>query len=613
MKVQFRAPLARVRSSIRLGRAIRLVWRASRREALQSVLLAGFQAVVPLALLYLMKLIVDRVAAGVSGTGPAGFGEILFLIGLAAGVGLLGSALASVSGLVREILGHQVTDHVLDVLHRKSFTVDLAYYENPAYHDTLHRAQQEAPFRPTRVLDGLLQVAQNGLTVVGLVLLLATVHPLLSVLLFVAVLPGLFVRVRYADRSYRWFERRAAFERHANYLSWIVTNPETAKEVRAFELGPTLSERFRTLRDLLRGEKIRLARHRSLGELGAQAVAAIAVLGAYALIAWRTYQGSLSLGDLVMYFGAVQSGQGLMQSLFSSLGSLYEDNLFLAHLDEFLTVESRILPPENPRPVPRPWRDGMRLEGVSFRYPGGTRPLLEDIDLNIRPGEIVALVGPNGAGKTTIAKLLLRLYDPDAGRITLDGRDLREFRPKELRREIAVVFQDFNRYFLTARDNIWFGDVTRDPGSSRIEEAARTAGGAEIFRTLPKGYETVLGRLFPEGEELSLGEWQKIALARAFFRDAPFLIVDEPTSALDAAAEAELFTTMRSIVSGRAGLLISHRFSTVRMADRIYVLEAGHLTENGSHDELLRLGGTYARLFSLQAAPYREPPGPLLT
>lgn len=591
-------------ASLRLGRALRLVWEASPRWSVLNLLLVAVQAAVPLAVLYLTKLVVDAVAAGVAGEGGPTFEHVLLLIGLAAGVGLLGSVAGAISGLVSEAQGHEVTDHVLEVLHEKSVAVDLAYYEDPAYHDARHRAQQEAPYRPTRVLGGVTAVARSGLTVIGIVGLLATVHWLLAVLLFAAVVPGLLVRVRYADRSYRWQERRVALEREANYLSWLLVNPGPAKEIRTFTLGGPLIDRFRDLRDLLREERIGLAKTRSLGEVGAQIVAALAVFGAYGYIAFRTFQGALTIGDLVMYFGAVQRGQSLLQNLFTSLGSLYEDNLFLATMDDFMAVEPTVVPPADPRPVPRPIRDGVRFENVSFRYPGSSRPLLDGVDLVVRPGEVVALVGPNGAGKTTIVKLLCRLYDPVDGRITMDGIDLREFRPEELRREMTVVFQDFVKYFLTARDNVWFGDVDRPRDDPAIERAGRTAGADSFIRELRHGYETVLGRLFESGEELSVGEWQKVALARAFFRRAQLLIVDEPTSALDAVAEAQLFGTLRNLVRDRSALLISHRFSTVRMADRIYVLEDGRILESGSHGELVRRGGKYARLFHLQAAPY---------
>jgi ATP-binding cassette subfamily B protein len=484
--------------------------------------------------------------------------------------------------------------------------MDLRYYEDAAYHDSLHRAQQDAPYRPTAVLGNLLRVTQSGLTVLGIVGLLVTIHWLLAVFLFVAVIPALWVQIRYSERYYEWQKRTSQLDRHVGYLSYLILHPPPAKEVRLFGLGDVLAGRYRDLRRRLRSETIAMAKTRSLGDAFAQSVAALVVFGAFAYIAWRSYQGDLSIGDLVMYFGAVQRGQGAAQGLFAALGSLYEDNLFLTTLEDFMAVEPEVAAPPDPRPVPDPIRQGIALEGVSFRYPGSSRPLLEKIDLVIRPGEVVALVGSNGAGKTTIVKLLCRLYDPDEGRITIDGIDLREFDPVELRCEISVVFQDFVHFFLPARDNIWFGDVTRPREDASIIEAAVTAGADPFLRELRRGYDTVLGPLFSEGEELSIGEWQKVAIARAFFHEAQLLVVDEPTSALDALAEAELFEKLRDLVRGRSTVLISHRFSTVRMADRIYVIDDGKILESGSHEELMLLGGKYASLFRMQAAPYRD-------
>ena len=600
-----RALLDRLVGSLRLARALRLVWEGSPRMTVVSLVFVVLRSALPLAVLYLTKLVVDAIAAAAQGADVA-FSHVLLLLGLAAAAGLIGTLIGVVSGLVTEAHANRVTDRVLEAIHRKSVDMDLRYYEDPAYHDSLHRAQQDAPYRPTAVLGNLLRVAQSGLTVLGIAGLLVTIHWLLAVFLFVAVIPALWVRIRHADRYFQWQKRTSQLDRQVGYLSYLLLYPPAAKEVRLFGLGEVLAGRYRELRKRLRRETIDMSKTRSVGDAVSQSVAALVVFAAFAYIAWRSYEGELSIGDLVMYFGAVQRGQGAAQGLFAALGSLYEDNLFLTTLEDFMAVEPDVVAPPDPKPVPDPIRQGIVFEGVSFRYPGSSRPLLEKIDLAIRPGEVVALVGSNGAGKTTIVKLLCRLYDPDEGRIAIDGIDLKELDPVQLRREISVVFQDFVHFFLSARDNIWFGDVTRSREDAGIVDAASTAGADPFLRELRHGYDTVLGPLFSESEELSVGEWQKVAIARAFFHEAQLLVVDEPTSALDAIAEAELFEKLRNLVRGRSTVLISHRFSTVRMADRIYVVDEGKIIESGSHEELMLRGGKYASLFRIQAAPYRE-------
>lgn len=595
----------RLAGSLRLTRALRMVWEGSRVLTVVSFLLVLLQALLPLAVLYLTKLVIDALYAVAQG-GDIAFSHILMLLGLAAGAGLLGSLLGVISGLVAEDHSNRVTDRVLGTLNRKSVEMDLRYYEDATFHDSLHRAQRDAPYRPTAVLNNMLRLTQAGLLIVGIVGLLVTIHWLLAVFLFLAVLPSVLVRVRHADRYYKWQKRTSQLDRQVGYLSYLLLQPPTAKEVRLFGLGEVLANRYQELLRRLRRESFDLSKTRGGGDAIAQTVAAFVVFGAFVYIAWRTYQGDLSIGDLVMYFGAVQRGQSAAQSLFSALAGLYEDNLFLTTLEEFMAVEPEITAPPDPEPVPDPIRQGIVFEDVSFHYPGSSRPLLAGIDLEIRPGEVIALVGANGAGKTTIVKLLCRLYDPDEGAVTVDGIDLRDVDPNEYRQRIGVVFQDYAKYGLPAADNIGFGNLPKLGDRELVEQAARTAGVAEAIERLPHGYDTVLGRLFLRGEELSIGEWQKVALARAFFSSADILVVDEPTSSLDAEAEAEIFLSIRELIRDRIAFVISHRFSTVRMADRIYVLESGEIVESGNHAELIALNGVYARLFNLQAAPYRS-------
>jgi ATP-binding cassette subfamily B protein len=571
-----------------------------------SLALLVVQGTLPLLSLYFMKLVVDTVTTGLAAPNKGvAFGQVALLIGLMGVVTLVGALCRSMAGLVSEAQAQVVTDHVSDILHAKSIEVDLEYYESSQYYDTLHRAQQEAPYRPTRIVNGLAQVGQNGVSLLAMAGLLFSFHWGVAAILFAAVVPGVLVRLRYAGKMYRWQRQRTPAERQAWYFHWLLTGDVHAKEVRLFDLGSLFMRRFRDLRQQLRRERLEITTRRSLAELVTQASATLAVFGSYAFITYRTVQGTITLGDLVMYYQAFQRGQGFLQEMLGGLAGLYEDNLFLSNLYEFLDLKPKVVEPHHPRPVPQPMQTGIVFDHVSFQYPTGTRKVLEDITLTIRPGEHVALVGENGAGKTTLIKLLCRLYDPTEGTITFDGFDLRQFATAALRREISVIFQDYARYHLTARENIWFGDVDLPPDDERIVAAARHSGADGVITGLPQGYETTLGKWFEDGEELSIGEWQKVALARAFLRAAQIIVLDEPTSALDAQAEYEVFKKFRQLAEGRTAILISHRFSTVRLADHIYVLDNGRISESGTHDELVRRGGMYARLFETQAQYYR--------
>jgi len=362
---------------------------------------------------------------------------------------------------------------------------------------------------------------------------------------------------------------------------------------------------FNDIRTQLRQERLSIDIHRSVAEIVTQSFAIMAVFAIYGFVAFRTLQGTLSIGDFVMYIQAIQRGAGYLKTVASNLGRLYENNLFLTYLFEFLALETKVKSPTTPVTLPRPIQEGITFHDVHFHYPAGREKILNGINLTIRPGEHIALVGENGAGKSSLVKLLCRLYDPSAGRITLDGHDIREFNLTDLRQIISVVFQDFAKYQLTVQENIWLGDITRTPSPDAIRIAAELAGAHPMVERLPQGYDTLLGRWFEEGKELSIGEWQKIALARAFYRDAQIVILDEPTSAIDAKAEFELFQRFHELTKGRTAILISHRLSTVKMVDRIYVLQDGGIIESGTHDELVDGQGEYFKLFELQAQQYR--------
>ena len=589
-----------------IRRALALIWEAAPGWTVANAVLMILQGLLPLASLYLMKLLIDAVTVGASASDKAPvLWHVGLLVGLAGGASLLGVICNSVSGLISEAQAERVTDRVQDLLHAKSIEVDLAYYETPDYHDALHRAQQEAPYRPARIVNGLVRIAQSGITLAAMAGLLLSFHWGVVAVLAIASLPTVLVRLTYARRTYRLDRAQTPDERQAWYHHLLITGDPYAKEVRLFGLGPLFIQRYRRLREQLRGARLRIARRRTVAQSIGEAAATGAVFTALGFIAFRMLGGAITLGGLVMYFLAFQRGQAAIQQVLTGIADLYQDNLFLTSLYEFLDLRRTVIEPIRARPVPRPMRTGIAFDHVSFRYPPGGRRVLNDINLGIRPGEHVAFVGANGAGKTTLVKLLCRLYDPDEGRITLDGVDLRDFETAALRREIGVIFQDYARYNVTGRENVWFGNVDVSPDDARVVAAARSAGADDVLRELPDGYETLLGKWFEGGEELSAGQWQKIALARAFLRDAQMIVLDEPTSAMDAQSEQELFQRFHDLAEGRMAVIISHRFSTVRMADRIVVLEAGGIVDMGSHAELLQHGGKYAHLFEIQAQHYR--------
>lgn len=590
---------ARFRHLGQIRLALRLVWQSSWKLTLISLGLQIAQGLSPLPVLYLLKWLIDTISMGV-------LADVWPLLLLLAGVSLLDRGLQAVAALVNELYTQRVIDHVSDLLHAKSIEVDLEYYEQPRYFDTLHLAQQEAPFRVTSIVNGLAQAGQQSVTLLALFGVLCALHWGIVLALIAAMLPETVARLFAADVRYRWQCEHTARTRQGWYLNWLLTGVEYAKEVRLFDTGELFRQRFRELRQQLRRGQIHMRLRQTITEMATTVITLVVMFGVYGVIAYRTMQGRLTIGALVLYYQAFQRGQGMLRSVFGNVAQLYEDTLFLSHLSDFLALPRTVIEPIAPKPMPRPIRRGIVFDRVGFRYPDGNWDVLEDVTLTIQPGEKIALVGENGAGKTTFIKLLCRLYDPTTGSISIDGVDVRDMTTTALRQEISVMFQDYGRYNFTARENIWMGNIALPPTDTRVDATARQAGAETFIRRLPQQFETRLGKWFEDGVELSSGEWQRLALARAFLREAQIVILDEPTSALDATAEAEFFHAFRQLAEHRTAILISHRFSTVRMADTIYVLSNGCIAESGSHAELMRQGGIYARMFTLQAQHFHH-------
>ncbi|MBI3986865.1 MAG: ABC transporter ATP-binding protein [Lentisphaerae bacterium] len=591
-----------IRQILRVDRLARFLWATIPGWMPANILLVCIQGGLPLAGLYLLKQIVDATTrAIVVGGADSTWHVLLGWIGLAGIVALLTAVFTALSNVAEEAQSSRVADSVADTLHAQSAQLDLAYYDNPSYFDTLHRAQYEAPFRPHRMVKGLIAIGQNSVSLAGVALLLLSFNWKLGIVIALAAIPAALVRIRHANRLYAHEEKQAESERRTSYYHRILTESAAAQELRLFQFGSVFRALFMTLRDRLRKERLALVRWRVASDLAVHAGATLVSYGAMAFIAYQTFRQSITLGEMVMYFQAFQCSLSFLQAILNGMASLYEDNLFLTHYYQFLELKPVVSTPSDPRPVPAAGPQGIVFHDVAFTYPGMTTPALDGLNLSLPPRHVTALIGENGSGKTTLLKLLCRLYDPTAGRITFEGVDIREFDPLEWRRQISVLLQDFFRFNLSVKDSIALGQPGAEPDVERIRRSAQIAGIDPVIRIFPSQYDTILGREFQDGHELSGGEWQKIAISRALYRQARILVLDEPTSHLDAFSEARLFRELASEWKDRTVLLISHRFSTVRAAATIVVLDHGHVAESGSHDELMRRAGLYERLYRAQA------------
>ena len=584
-----------------LPRSLAISWQAARAWTVAWVLLLLAGGLLPVAFVYLTRALVDRLVAALSGgAGWHGLAPLMALVLLFAGVALLGEGLRCATGWVRTAQSERIRDHIQDAIHAQAVLSDLAVFERPDFYDRLYRASWESAQRSVNLLEtlgGLLQSAVTLLAMMGVILPYGWWLPLA---LLASTLPAFWIVIRYAIRQHAWWRSITTDERRVRYLDWLLTGPEAAPEIRLFDTGAHFRAAYGALRQKLREGRIDLERRQAAADFAASLLALVIAAVAMAGMLWRTVHGAFSLGDLALFLQAFRQGQSMMRSLIENVGKLYQNSLFLRALFEYLDLKPQIVAPASPRTVPPSPTQGVRFEDVRFAYPGSARLALDRFSMFIPVGKRVAIVGPNGAGKSTLIKLLCRLHDPLSGRITLDGIDLREFDPAELRRHITVLFQEPMRYHGTVEENIALADLARPAARAEIEAAARAAGAHALIASLPDGYATPLGRVYGEGAELSAGEWQRIALARAFLRRSPIVILDEPTSAMDPWAEVEWMSRLDQVLVGSTILIVTHRLSTARRVDLIYVLEGGHLRESGSHAELLARGGPYAAVWKAQ-------------
>ena len=598
---RFAAPL------LTLKRIFPLLWASAPAWAVLGAAMMVAEIGFGLAALYLVKQLIDSVTAVLSSPdAAAGLETLMRAVVLTGACTLAFVAARSVSGLAREAQGLFLAEHINRLIHERAVRADLAFFESPRYFDTLQRARAAGSQRPAQVVSNLLMLGKNALLLTGVVVLMGSINWLLLGILALVVVPALMVRLFFTRQLYEWRKQRTQMERQAAYLDWLMTSDLHAKEVRLGQLGDHFQSSYRRLRATVREQQLRIGGRRTRYELAVATMATLAFFGALGYLALQTAQGKNSVGDLALFLVIFQRAQAMGQEVVQQLSQLYEDQLYLGLLFEFMDIEPVLQDPPAPAPIPAATADGLRVEGVGFRYPGTDRDVLRDISLHIPEGRVVALVGANGSGKTSLIKLMARLYDPTRGRITLDGQDIRSFALDDYRRQFSVIFQDYARYAVSVRENIRLGDVRLPEDSPKVLDAAVKSGADPFIRGLKLGYQTPLSRMFDDGEEISHGQWQKVALARAFVPDSRIIVLDEPTSALDPMAEYELFKDFRKIIGERSALVISHRLSTIRQADYIYVLDDGEIRESGTHDELVARQGTYAGLFDRQAHFYRD-------
>ena len=585
-----------------LPRALKLVWEVARPWTIAWIVLLILQGVLPASIVYLTKLVVDGVVATVrNGSSWPDVRHVLVLLVILGGILLLMEVVRVGINWVRAVQAELLQDHITSLIHEKSVTADLAFYELSDYYDHLHRARAEAWYRPVALLGNLGALLQNSITLLAMAVILIPLGPWLALALMLSTLPAFYVVVHYALAEYQWRQKATGDERRAWYYDWIMTTAEAAAELRLFGLGNYFQTKYKGLRQRLRGERFQLRRKQSVAELGASVIALLIVGGALGWMVWQALQGFVTLGELALIYAAFNQGQGLMRTLLENAGQLYGNSLFLGNLFEFLSLETRIT-----RRGGTPWppvleiKTGINFNGVSFTYPGASGKALDNFTMTIPSGKIVAIVGPNGAGKSTLLKLLCRFYDANEGRIDIDGIDVRDFDTDDLRRLITVLFQQPFHYNTTVRENVLYGDLNVNASDAQVQTALRAAGADEIVSRLPQQDQTLLGRWFAGGTELSVGEWQRIALARAFLRQAPIIVLDEPTSALDPWAEADWLERFRELAQGRTSIIITHRFTTAMHADVIHVMNHGQIVESGNHHVLSNQSGLYAESWSRQ-------------
>jgi ATP-binding cassette, subfamily B, bacterial len=584
-----------------LPKTFRLVWEAAAPWTSAWLVLLVIQGFLPVATVYLTRTLVDSLTAVMgAGVSSQSIQTLLIPAGLMAGVLVLGEVLQGLGEWIRTAQSELVQDHISGLVHAKSVSVDYAFYESSECYDRLDRARSDAGGRSLALLQSSGSLLQNSITMLAMTAVLLTYGLWLPFVLLGSTLPAFYIVLRLNRHHHRWWEKTTLDRRFLEYYDLLMTQAMPAAEVRLFGLGSYFQNAYQTQRRRLRLEHLKLIQMQSLGRLVAGLLALVISGGALAWMGRQVLLGSLTLGDLALFYQAFNKGQGLMKTLLGNLNQIYQNSLFIRNLFEFLQLEPKVIDPPQPQTVPTKIQREIRFRNVTFRYPGSDRPVLKNYNLTLPTGQIVAIVGDNGAGKSTLIKLLCRFYDPESGSIEIDGVDIREFAVDELRRLITVLFQSPLPYYLTAGQNIALGELSATADEADLQAAAKGAGIHDKIASLPQGYNSNLGKLFPNGTDLSGGQWQRLALARAFFRRAQMIILDEPTSAMDPWAEFDWLERFRALANGRTAIVITHRFTLSMRADIIHVMRDGQIVESGNHEQLIAHDGLYAQSWKTQ-------------
>jgi ATP-binding cassette, subfamily B, bacterial len=585
--------------------SIKLVWKSAPGWTFVNIVISILRSFLPLLLLWLLKYLIDGITAAASARPGQPIVNILLPVIAVVIIWFLDEAASDLSNFVRKKQSLKLETFMYGLLHSKAIKLDLINFERPEYFDTLTRASREAPWRPNSILNNLVFLLRGLVSLILMAGVLTSLNWMLALLLIVVNIPGIWLRFYYADVLYNFQRDQTPEARKTAYFNWLLTGDRPSREVRLFGLGKYFMSLFNKSFLKTKEEELRIIKRRTLIELISDLFKTAAVLITILFVANETIRGDITLGKMAMLLLAFRQGMVYIKDLLGSIGGLYEDSLFIGDTFEFLDLKENIVA-FTPEKEPSGLNKSIEVENLSFKYPGNSETTIKNVSFKVMKGEIIALVGPNGAGKSTLARILCRLYDPDSGSVKLDGADIRYMDPDKYRKLLSVVFQDFMLYNLEAGENIRLGNIDEENPVEKIRSAASASGIHDLINNLPDGYSTSIGNLFDDSRELSWGEWQKLALSRALFRDAPLLILDEPSSSLDADTEYDIFSRFRKIVRGRTSILISHRFTNVSLADRIIVLDKGTIAESGTHEELMKKKGMYSSMYTKQTSMFNK-------